>query len=72
MSDKEINTAASNERGLVVKNKKYNKTDVIAFVVCLLAALVVWIHATNTELKQEQSNDETPTAPVESTQQVTE
>lgn len=62
MSEKDISTAASNERGLVVKNKKYNKTDLIAFIVCLVVALVIWVHATNTRYSEEQNREE-PTAP---------
>ena len=62
MSDKETNRATANERGLVVKNKKYNKTDLIAFGVCLLAAIVIWTHATNLRYKEEQNRNE-PTLP---------
>jgi hypothetical protein len=63
MSDKETNRAAANERGLVVKNKKYNKTDLIAFGVCLLAAIVIWTHATNLRYKEEQNRNEPPLPP---------
>lgn len=66
MSEKEINTTAANERGLVVKNKKYNKTDLIAFIICLLVALAIWIHATNTRYHEEQNREEPPTPPAES------
>lgn len=60
MSDKETNRAAANERGLVVKNKKYNKTDLIAFGVCLLAAILIWVHATNLRYNEEQNKSEPP------------
>lgn len=63
MSDKETNRATANERGLVVKNKKYNKTDLIAFGVCLLAAIVIWTHATNLRYKEEQNRNEPPLPP---------
>lgn len=66
MSEKDISTAASKERGLVVKNKKYNKTDLIAFAICLLAALVIWIHATNVRYHEEHANAEPPAPPAES------
>ena len=65
MSDKETNRAAANERGLVVKNKKYNKTDLIAFGVCLLAAIVIWTHATNVRYKEEQNKKDPPLPPAE-------
>lgn len=67
MSDKETNRTAQNERGLVVKNKKYNKTDLIAFGVCLLVAVVIWTYATNLRYKEEQSNNDT-SDPVQDTQ----
>ena len=65
MSDKENNRATANERGLVVKNKKYNKTDLIAFGVCLLAAIVIWTHATNVRYKEEQNKKDPPLPPTE-------
>ena len=65
MSDKETNRATANERGLVVKNKKYNKTDLIAFGICLLAAIVIWTHATNVRYKEEQNKKDPPLPPAE-------
>lgn len=57
MSDKELNTAAAKQH-LVVKNKRYKKSDIVAVVICLLAALLIWIHATNIEKTEEQLRDE--------------
>jgi hypothetical protein len=70
MSDKETNRAAANERGLVVKNKKYNKTDLIAFGVCLLAAILIWVHATNLRYNEEQNKNEPPLPPPDSQTEV--
>lgn len=47
MSDKELSRAAKDEQRLVVKNKKYKRGDIFAFALCLFAALLIWIHATN-------------------------
>ena len=58
MSDKELNTAAAKQQHLVVKNKRYKKSDIVAVVICLLAALLIWIHATNIEKTEEQLRDE--------------
>ena len=58
MSDKELNNDAAKQQRLVVKNKKYKKSDIIAIVICLLAALLIWIHATNIEKAEEQLRDE--------------
>ena len=58
MSDKELNNAAAKQQRLVVKNKKYKKSDIIAIVICLLAALLIWVHATNIEKAEEQLRDE--------------
>ena len=48
---------ASKEGDLVVKNKKFKKSDVLAFVVCIIVALVIWLYATNVELKNEKLNE---------------
>ena len=53
MPDKELKGAA-NDQQLVVKNKKYKKHDIFAFVICLLVAFVVWIYASNVEKKDAQ------------------
>ena len=58
MPDKELNNDAAKQQRLVVKNKKYKKSDIIAIVICLLAALLIWIHATNIEKAEEQLRDE--------------
>ena len=58
MSDKELSKAAQNEQRLVVKNKKYKKGDILAFVLCLLAALIIWIYATNVEVDQAREHEE--------------
>ena len=58
MSDKELNTAAAKQQRLVVKNKRYKKSDIVAGIICLLAALLIWIHATNIEKTEEQLRDE--------------
>ena len=58
MSDKELSRAAQDEQRLVVKNKKYKKGDIFAFALCLLAALIIWIHATNTSAMQEKKQEE--------------
>lgn len=58
MSDKEFRKAADTEQRLVVKNKKYKKGDIFAFALCLLVALVIWIHATNTENEQNLKKEE--------------
>ena len=58
MSDKELNSAAANEQHLVVKNKKYKKNDIFAFALCLIVALIIWIHATNVQNSQMQKQDE--------------
>ena len=70
MSEKEMNNSSTNERGLVVKNKKYNKTDLIAFGVCLLAAILIWMHATNVRYNEEQNKNEPPMPPSESQTEV--
>jgi hypothetical protein len=58
MSDKELSAASAQQQRLVVKNKKYKKGDIFAIVICLLAALLVWIHATNIEKSEDQLRDE--------------
>lgn len=58
MSDKELNTAAAKQQRLVVKNKRYKKSDIVAGIICLLAALLIWVHATNIEKTEEQLRDE--------------
>lgn len=54
MSDKKTTNNDRNEQRLVVENKKYKKGDVLAFVLCLLAAVAIWIYASNVELEQDR------------------
>jgi hypothetical protein len=58
MSEKVTNKVAANEQHIVVKNKKFKKNDIFAFALCLLVALVIWIHATNLEESNLQKQDE--------------
>ena len=58
MSDKELGNAAVNEQRVVVKNKKYKKNDIFAFVICLIVALIIWIYATNVQNLNMQKQDE--------------
>lgn len=36
---------------LIVKNKKFKKSDILVFGICLAVALTIWIYATNIELR---------------------
>ena len=56
MSDKKTTKNGQNEQRLVVKNKKYKKGDVLAFALCLFAALVIWIYASNVEVDQDRNH----------------
>ena len=58
MSDKKTNNAANNEQRLVVKNRKYKKGDILAFALCLLAALVIWVYAANAEHDSDRPHDD--------------
>ena len=71
MPDKELGNAAINEQHVVVKNKKYKRNDIFAFAVCLIAALMIWIHATNVENSNEQKQDELYDALTEVSEQQT-
>lgn len=42
--------ASIDKEHLVVKNKKFKKSDILAFGVCLVAALIIWIYATNVQM----------------------
>ena len=55
--NKEKKVAISKEGDLVVKNKKFKKSDIFAFCVCLLVALVIWLYATNVEINKEKEHD---------------
>ncbi len=54
MAKKEFNGPHFEGGDLVVINKKVKKTDVLAVAVCLLAAFVIWIYATNAEIEKEK------------------
>ena len=58
MSDKKTKKLDNNEQQLVVKNKKYKKGDILAFALCLLAALFIWVYATNVEANPNRTHDE--------------
>ena len=50
--NKEKKIAFSKEGDLVVKNKKFKKSDIFAFCVCIVAALIIWLYATNVEINR--------------------
>lgn len=54
MSEKRNSGISIKEGNLVVKNKKFKKSDIIAFGVCLLVALVIWIYASNVKINNEK------------------
>lgn len=54
---KEKKVTISKEGDLVVKNKKFKKTDVLAFCVCLIVALVIWLYATNVEINKAKEHE---------------
>lgn len=59
MAKNDIKTEAPAEQSVVVTNKrKTSKNSILAFLVCLLAALFIWIHASNTNRAEEQKRDE--------------
>ncbi len=37
---------------IVVKNKKFKKSDIIVFFLCILMSLIIWIYATGAERKE--------------------
>lgn len=51
---------------LIVKNKKFKKSDILVFCVCLVVSLVIWIYATNVELNKANEN---PSGDTETSQQ---
>ena len=53
---------------LIVKNKKFKKSDILAFGTCLAVALVIWVYAINVEMKEQQEPESVPTE-TETTQQ---
>jgi hypothetical protein len=66
MSEKRSRGISLKEGTLVVKNKKFKKTDIIAFGVCLFVALFIWIYASNVKMNSEKhtevNNEETVSA----------
>ena len=57
MSEKRNSGISIKEGNLVVKNKKFKKSDIIAFGVCLLVALVIWIYASNIKINNEKKTE---------------
>ena len=57
MLDKQRTELNEEEKSYVVP-KKNRKMDVIAFVICFLVALLIWIYATNTENKEKTEGAE--------------
>ena len=62
MSEKKKSGISLEQGNLVVKNKKFKKSDIIAFGVCILVALFIWIYASNVKInnqsKVENNNGE--------------
>lgn len=54
MADKKNKRSILDGGDLVVKNKKFKKSDIVAFAICLVAALMIWIYATNSEMNNEK------------------
>ncbi len=54
MAKKKFNGPRFEGGNLVVVNKKIKKSDILAAAVCLLAAFVMWIYATNAEIEKEK------------------
>ena len=52
MADKKRNKGILKEGHVIVKNKKFKKSDIIAFGICLAVALVIWLYATNSEMSK--------------------
>ena len=55
MADKKKGNGLLKKGQLVVKSKKFKKSDIVAFGICILVALVIWIYATNVELNDKKS-----------------
>ena len=51
---KKKNGGILKEGHLVVKNKKFKRSDIFAIGICLVLALVIWIYATNIEMNKEK------------------
>ncbi len=46
------------EGHIVVKNKKFKKSDIIVFGVCVIISLVIWIYAAGVERMEEAKMDQ--------------
>lgn len=53
---------------LIVKNKKFKKSDILIFCVCLIVSLIIWIYATNVELNDNKPG-ESPSSDTETSQE---
>jgi len=51
---KKKNGGILKEGHLVVKSKKFKRSDIFALCICLVLALVIWIYATNVEINKEK------------------
>ncbi len=58
MSKKKFSAPHFEGGDLVVKNKKFKKGDVLAFGLCIIAALIIWIYATNHEIEDQKRLEE--------------
>lgn len=63
------NKQSAKKGELIVKNKKFKRSDILAFGICVVVALVIWIYATNVDLKN-NTNSEGATGEVEASEQV--
>lgn len=63
--DTTSNEASTNNEGvrLTVKKKRFKKSDILVFAICLVASILIWLYASNvdkTPVENGQSNN-TPT-----------
>lgn len=57
MSKRKQEEAVYDDGSYVVK--KSRKTNIIAFVLCVLVALMIWLYATNMESKEQEEQSST-------------
>ena len=50
MATEKKKLASVDKEHVVVKNKKFKKSDILAFGICLVVALIIWIYATNVQM----------------------
>ena len=50
MSKRKRNEVVSEDGAYVVK--KNGKMNIVAFILCVLVAMIIWLYATNTEAKE--------------------